>query len=86
VLWDIAGRLLAALLPQQAACRAARAGAALFLAGTCLLAASRTAALLVNYGAPMRIYNHLPEVGCDANRRSGASTCPAFLAVQSGHA
>lgn len=55
-------RLLGLLLPQRLAAATINAGAALFLGGTCLLALSRSTALVVNYGAPMRIYTHLPEV------------------------
>jgi hypothetical protein len=36
--------------------------AALFLVGSSLLALSRSAALVVNYGAPLHIYQHLPTV------------------------
>jgi len=56
-------RLLGALLPQHVAYWVVKCGAALFLAGSCLLAVSRSAALVLNYGAPMQIYSHLPEVG-----------------------
>ncbi|KAL4423801.1 hypothetical protein ABPG75_001102 [Micractinium tetrahymenae] len=61
-LWSLGRRLLGALLPQRASAPLAWAGAALLLASTCLLALSRSAALVVNYGAPMRIYTRLPEV------------------------
>lgn len=41
----------------------ARLGANCVLAVVGLLALSRTTALLLNYGAPMTIYRHLPQVG-----------------------
>lgn len=56
-------RALGAALPPRLAAAAVRAAAALFLAATCLLALSRSAALVVNYGAPMRLYSALPVVG-----------------------
>ncbi|KAL4446276.1 hypothetical protein ABPG77_003083 [Micractinium sp. CCAP 211/92] len=61
-LWSLVRRLLGTLLPQRVAATLACAAAALFLAGTCLLALSRSAALVVHYGAPMRIYSRLPAV------------------------
>ena len=60
-LCSLAGGLLRAALPRRAAALLVQAAAAAFLAGSVLLAASRSAALVINYGAPMRLYRHLPQ-------------------------
>lgn len=62
-LCSLAGGILGALLPRRVATAFVQSVAALFLMGTGLLALSRSVALVVNYGAPLRIYQHLPEVG-----------------------
>lgn len=89
-LWSLARRLLGALLPQRVAATLARAAAALFLAGTCLLALSRSVALVIHYGAPMRIYSRLPAVRAGAvgqmcprwqtaaNRRAALGACSSW--------
>lgn len=41
---------------------AATLGVSLFILGSCALAVSRVAALLLNYRAPMTLYLNLPEV------------------------
>ncbi|KAI7842794.1 hypothetical protein COHA_003540 [Chlorella ohadii] len=61
-LCSLAGGILGMLLPRHAATAVVQLFAALFLLGSGLLAFSRSAALVVNYGAPLRIYQHLPEV------------------------
>jgi alpha-1,2-mannosyltransferase len=77
-LLDLTRRLLGAALPQQLAAAVVRGAAALFLAGTCLLALSRSAALVINYGAPVQIYRHLPEVRQPARRAiQHWQPCPA---------
>jgi hypothetical protein len=82
-LLDLARRMLGAALPQRLAAAVVRGAAALFLAGTCLLALSRSAALVINYGAPMQIYRHLPEVRQPASQAggqysTGSPVLPAF--------
>lgn len=74
-LLDLARSALAAMLPQRAAAALARLVAAAFLAGTCLLAVSRSAALVVNYGASMRIYNHLPQASLQLLKRATTAAC-----------
>lgn len=58
--------MFGAVLPRRAAAAVVQPVAALFLVGSVLLALSRSAALVVNYSAPLRIYRHLPEVGSPA--------------------
>jgi alpha-1,2-mannosyltransferase len=61
-LCSLAGGVLGAVLPRRAAAALVQSVAALFLVGSSLLALSRSAALVVNYGAPLHIYQHLPTV------------------------
>ena len=93
-LLDLARRMLGAALPQRLAAAVVHGAAALFLAGTCLLALSRSAALVINYGAPMQIYRQLPEVrqpGRQAGRQAvqhvtGSPVLPPSACCQQPHA
>lgn len=60
-LCSLAGGILGTVLPRRLAGGAVQAAAAVFLGASCLLAASRSTAMVLNYGAPMRIYLNLPE-------------------------
>lgn len=77
-LCSLAGGLLRAALPRRAAALLVQAAAAAFLAGSVLLAASRSAALVIHYGAPMRLYSHLPQVLLAAGCRLASSPGPAL--------
>ena len=50
------------MLPAKAARALPKFGSRAVLAVMALLAVSRSAALVLNYGAPMNVYRHLPEV------------------------
>lgn len=62
-LTDWGAQLLGLVLPARTAQAAARLARWAVLAGVGLLALSRSAALVLNYGAPLTLYRHLPEVG-----------------------
>lgn len=54
-------------LPKKLARRLSRAATAVVVLTTVALSLSRSAALVINYGAPMRLYRHLPQIPEDAN-------------------
>ena len=57
-------------MPPRAARRAGQALASGLLLATTALSLSRIAALRLNYGAPMRVYSALPQVGITHMMRS----------------
>ena len=61
------------VLPRRAAQMAARSLLALTFVLIVGLSLTRTAALLVNYGAPMRIYKALPQVRSTGRRVHGGA-------------
>jgi hypothetical protein len=61
VLANWAAWVLSFLLPARAARAVAKLGSRAVLAAVSLLAVSRSTAQVLNYGAPLTIYRHLPE-------------------------
>lgn len=67
--------LLSKVLPRRIARLLSRAATTLILVVIVLLSVSRTAALLLNYSAPMAIYRHLPEEPLATNPTDTIKVC-----------
>lgn len=63
---DWAARVLSSVIPPRTAQALAKLGSRAVLGVVGVLALSRSAALVLNYGASLQIYKHLPEVGARA--------------------